>query len=240
MSAFLGKTMRKRTYPLKKRSRKPAKRPTSRWGTVGMYNKKPELKRMDTGLSNTQISTTPLIIALNLMHQGTDDNNRIGKEVSLHSLKFNGGIVLSAVRDNTFDHLRYMLIYDRQPNGLLPTIGDILKTIDLNGATSTDVFSHKNEDNRDRFLFLRDQRIGIPDDSQGALHPGVSCLASPFPGTINDYIPLKGLTTKYLSDSGTIASISTGALYFVMLGFLPASVANWTMNHVFRVTYSDV
>lgn len=240
MSAFLGKTMRKRTSIKMKRKRPFKKSTISRWGTVGMYNKKPELKRMDTGLSNTQISTTPLIIPLNLMHQGTDDNNRIGKEVTLHSLKFNGGIVLSAVRDNTYDHLRYLIIYDRQPNGVLPVIGDILKTIDLNGATSTNVFSHKNEDNRDRFLFLRDQRIGIPDDSQGALHPGVSCLASPFPGTINDYIPLKGLITKYLSDSGTIASISTGALYFVMIGFLPPETANFTMNHVFRVTYSDV
>lgn len=213
---------RSRSKSTKRRTKKP--RLSNRFQTVGLFGKpKQELKRMDTGQSNTAISSTPFIIPLNVMKQGTDDYQRIGKEVTLKSLHMIGSVVLSGVIDNTFDYHRYMIVYDRQPNGALPAIADILRTVDVNGAFSTNCFSHKNEDTTNRFLILRDRKFGIPGDSQSALHSTVSMLSTPVAGTIDEYIRLKDLKTQFRSNSGNITSIDTGALLFVPFWFQSSS-----------------
>ena len=54
---------------------------------------------------------------------------------------------------NSFDFLRLLVVYDRQSNGTLPAISDILAS-DLAGAVTTTSRSSRNDDYKDRFKIL--------------------------------------------------------------------------------------
>ena len=56
-----------------------------------------------------------------------------------------------------FDFLRLLVVYDRQSNGTLPAISDILAMRDLAGAVTTTSRSSRNDDYKDRFKILLDR-----------------------------------------------------------------------------------
>ena len=55
---------------------------------------------------------------------------------------------------NSFDFLRLLVVYDRQSNGTLPAISDILAMRDLAGAVTTTSRSSRSDDYKDRFKIL--------------------------------------------------------------------------------------
>ena len=65
----------------------------------------------------------------NAVRLGPDDFQRVGKEIKMHSLFLRGCVTdrTTAARiSNSFDFLRLLVVYDRQSNGTLPAISDIL------------------------------------------------------------------------------------------------------------------
>jgi len=204
------------------------------------YQKKTELKRVDNGNSSFLITSTPTIIALNITRMGTDDFQRVGKEISMKYGELMASVWVSGARTNTNDFMRYAIVYDRQTNGALPLYGDIFKSTDLNGGTTADAYAHINEDNKDRFLVLLDKQWGIPSDlPTGASELGQT-FNGPFPSRIRHHINLKNLACKYLNDGGVITSIGSGSLLLVAMGMNNGSGANFSMTFNFRTCYSDI
>jgi len=187
------------------------------------------------------ISATGTFTLLNGTQEGAGFYNRVGRRITMNWVQIIGQINLSAnVTTGVNEYFRIMVVYDRQANGALPVIGDILQDFDQSGANGTSSFSGMNMNNADRFLMLRDVRYAIPNNGNTALNAQTECIVD---GNgmynINMYVPI-GLQTHYKAAApATIASIATGALYLVTFGNVAAGANGYRSTFNSRLRFSD-
>lgn len=181
-----------------------------------------ELKGCDVPQFNLGFSSTaPSLALLNGLSVGNNFYQRVGRQVVLHSLRVKGYVVptrgnAAAVNNQS---ARILVVYDRQPNGVLPNNQDIIQGIDSLGGTTFDADQHPNLNNRERFLILRDDffmlmPLGINGaNSANNYNYSVDPASNGSLHHIDWYIPLKGLKMQFGGDTNAISSIQTGALY---------------------------
>jgi len=212
---------------------------------------KNEKKSFDMVFTNTTSSywlplaanvtgTNPLLTAnatggmtvLNAIPQGTQIDQRVGNKIQISSIRIKASIIIAGT-GQTFDGIRIMVVYDRNPNGAYPTISSILSDSGIvEGAMSTantNFASSQNIAYKDRFLILRDQLLTIDPDSSNVIR-------------YDTFIKRK-LETNFKSSSnpGVIGDISTGALYLIAFNeYTSSSVSYTTLQHVScRIRYND-
>jgi len=157
-----------------------------------------EKKVVDIGNGNFGINSVGTITAINLIQTGSSYYQRVGRKINMTSVEIRGSI-FSAGATPTAETARLMILYDKQPNGAFPAIGDIL--LDQPAGT-TNLQASINIANKSRFVFIRDQFFTID------------------PGVGQEYILklyAKGRwETEYGSNAGNIGDIKTGALYMLL------------------------
>lgn len=185
-------------------------------------------------------ATATGIILLNGIQTGTGFYNRVGSRVEMKNLQIKGNVEAGAA-NNDGALLRFLIVYDRQPTGALPTVSDILQDRSQAGTSNTTGSSGINLDNRDRFTIIRDMCYETPVTTITA---GTASFTTSMSGNsrnlaVNEYIKLKGLGCHFKSTSSpaTIADIATGALYalFVTNG----NDSAWDFAGCFRLRYED-
>jgi len=193
---------RKRRRLVRGTFRAPAKRiaPPRTGGFYGLNqgNHGKELKDIDTDVTAVTINSTGSVTLINGVAQGTDFTTRVGRKFNMKSILIrfliyfgSTSILPSAVR--------WMIVYDKQANGAAPAVTDI-----LDAATVT---SNNNLSNRDRFLVVFDKIrvLGATAANDNSMF------------YVKKYKRMAMETTN--SGTGaTVGSISTGALYLVMVG----------------------
>lgn len=150
--------------------------------------------------------------ALNLLGQGTDIDQRIGRKVLGKSILLQLSWRMFEAADsegNTLTmpvQIRSMLVWDKQPNNVHATIGDILYSIYSQNNTVVPMpNSPNNLKNRDRFRVLW--------DCKDTLSPGGDSIR-----VYDKYLKLNKETIfTDGSTSADIGSISTGVLYLLLL-----------------------
>ena len=102
--------------------------------------------------------------------------------------------------------VRFMIVYDKQTNGVLPALTDLLSAFSGIGnatARAIDVNSPNNLNNRDRFIVLADKRFTLQTGGPSSRH-------------IKKY---KRLNTSVAYKSGAtvgdVTDITSGGLYFI-------------------------
>lgn len=123
---------------------------------------------------------------LNGIQQGTSANARVGRSALFKSLQFR-----FQLGDSTTPGIvpvRVLIVYDKQSNGALPLITDILAQ---NNFTSP-----MNLDKANRFLILCDKIFESPNSSN----------------TVGQYFRKMSLETMWSGIGATIADITTGAI----------------------------
>lgn len=186
-----------------------------------------EKKVIDLAEANYAVNTTGSVTALNLVAQGTDYTDRIGRIIKPVSVQVRGTFLGEDA--TTLDQLgRVMLVWDSQPNGAtIATIAQI-----LNAATST---SFNNLQNRDRFKIIRDEMVNLG----GVDTTATQTYASKGPENINWYVPLgNDYVTQYNTTTGVIAAVSHGALLLVTIGS-NATTAGHLFKASTRVRFTD-
>lgn len=149
-----------------------------------------EKKFNDVTGTATTLLTTPQLILLNGVSTGTDYNTRIGREVNMTSEYLRMTIFSTGT-----GWVRMMLIYDKQPNGSAPALTDIL--------VSQSVVAPNNLNNKDRFCSISDKVYKLDTASQLSVF-------------VKKYKKMNTPAT-YSGTGNTIASISTGSLYLILL-----------------------
>lgn len=204
---------------------------------------KPEIKSFDLTPENSEIvrvasvaGTEPAAFAtgmteINDVQAGNAFYQRIGTKINVRSIMMrfrltNSTETAGGAWSTQPAHIRYMMVYDRQPNGTFPAITDVLQNNDAGVVTHG---SSVNIANRDRFAVLLDRNIEL---SEGESHAR----------WVSEYISCPNLQTQFRSSAGTIGDITTGSLLFICFGIIqlgPAFDAGQIQNAQFRIRYAD-
>jgi len=164
------------------------------------------------------------ITEINCVPQGATSYNRIGTKILIKSIDFRCVFTMAGT-EPTHNSVRYLIVYDRQPNGAFPAFSDILST---NISTAPTFFSGVNMANRSRFIILRDRVYTQDPDGTGDIV------------TVKEFIKTK-LETQFRTNAGNIGDITTGALYLVAFGLTGGNAVSYTnmATTSFRIRYFD-
>jgi len=212
---------------------------------------RPEIKSVDSAFVFITCAVAPTTqgTALNLIQEGAGMWNRVGRKIALKSLNLTGYITSVAPNPSNLaqEKIRYIIYYDKQPNGTNATWADIIKAYDQTGASSSTVHDGVNLDNRDRFVILRDRHIQLPSVNStgfqisipyGTSAGSVGSGGSDAGCVVKEFVKLKGIETQFSGTANplTISSITTGSLGIVAQG----NVGNqWLVGFKSRVRYTD-
>lgn len=133
---------------------------------------------------------------VNCVRQDATVAGRIGNKIVMRSIHVRFSVNINAAAN--YGCARFMLVYDRQPNGAFPAITDIL--LDQPAGVARD-FGGVNIANKSRWLVLRDQ-VKLFDQAQTVMH------------FMNWYCKCR-LEVEFGGNAGTIADFRTGAVYLV-------------------------
>lgn len=198
-----------------------------------------ERKAFDIDTNTAQVNTTGDITLLSLPRLGSDINNRIGRKITTTSIFIRGFVrVQSTLNTNFVSPLagssqlcRFILFVDYQPNGVLPTVAQVLK--------ESLPSSQLNINSRDRFKILKDKTWAFDPVVYNTTATQAVCS---FNRTI---IPFKcykkcKIETVFNADAGSVADITTGAICMLVIG--STGSANDDANFVVstRCRYIDI
>lgn len=167
--------------------------------------------------------------ALNLIKNGSSWYNRIGSRIGMTSLSIKLRLYQNAGTGvTTGDLIMFAIIYDKQPNGALPTLADVFSNYDLNGTGTSGMEMYPNPINRDRFVILL-QKFGWFSDTRVPTNTG-SANNFDAKNSKNGYwlkknLKLNSLETTYGDTNGNIADIRTGSLIYICWGINAAGAA---------------
>ncbi len=172
-----------------------------------------EFKFFNSAINDAVVANTGAVQnQMFTLAQGDTDTTRDGKKVIVTSLnaRFIISLPITDVNAQTADLVRIIIVHDKQANGALPAVLDILFTADIQ--------SFKNLDNTHRFRTLLDKTISIASMS-GAYNGTTSKFGENFKafqwfrklnmpiiyndtaGTIGDIVS-NNIVMMYISESG--------------------------------------
>lgn len=202
-----------------------------------------EVKCCDVNATQNLLSTTAVVTLLNGIAEGSSFFNRIGRRITMKSICVEGHIVNSGVESgDALDYIRILLVYDRQPNGAVPSLADVITNVNQAGTGETNPFGFPNYTNLDRFRILRDYRLGMFDTGNAAgLTEANSAVVNQTEPTqrIKFFVNLKDAETRYGLTTGVIGAINSGSLLLVMAGSQAAADAPYSFRFNARLRYRD-
>lgn len=195
--------------------------------------------------SQIPITTTPVIQQITTVQQGPGISQRIGNKICLKSLRvrFDLGYVPANNVEIT-QSARFIVVYDRNPNGAYPTVNQILAANRQDGTTNNGtMWSSINCNLLDRFVILLDEfKILPPVDSVTAINgTWQTGPTNQEAFKIDKYIKLKGLETVFSNTANpqVIANTQVGALYIVAWGNVAQAVGTYTWVGETRLRFYD-
>nr|WAE43232.1 MAG: capsid protein [Cressdnaviricota sp.] len=210
-----------------------------------------EVKSMDivsptitaTTTASFTLNSTPQIVVLNPITIGSSSWNRIGRKVSLKSLHMTGYISQNTNEQVTTSFGRYIIVYDKQTNGSLPSFDDMFRG-QINGATDSntsavnDPFAGLNLNNKERFEIILDRRLELPLANSASLIQSFTIDLHSF----TNFVSLGNREVHFKADStpGVIGDISTGGLYIVTVGSAASGSDSWALTTNIRLRYTDL
>lgn len=187
---------------------------------------RPELKFYDSdpaGTSPPQISTLRIdsggtVACLNRLITGTGVQNFLGNQISVKSVSYRVELNLpSASADQVPTSGRVVLLWDKQPNGTLPTFSTIFQT--------NSYLAYINNNYRDRFVVLRNDQFSLSPNGDQALF-------------FERNVKINMLTT-FANGQSTAGVPQTGALLLAYVGDQSTQANQPTINGWFRLRYYD-
>lgn len=201
-----------------------------------------DIKAVDVAGGSLAVNTTGTVALVNGIAQGAAPYQRIGREIAQRSLLLRFQLTYLRTAANQ-EHARVLLVYDRAPNGVLPTFADVIQSTDSAGVSSNTVYSNQNLSNANRFLILRDWSLNLMMDS-GAPANGV------WTAKYDDqdlwrfssdrvFIKLGGMRSVYSGATAGIGDLREGAIYLISQGTQAAGGEGSRVDFTTRLRYTD-
>ncbi len=182
---------------------------TRRSGYYGRFVKGGELKFWDVSRNAAIKSAGAVEASLNLIPQGVTESERVGRKCTIKKIAFRGALILRASTTSaaTSSLSRVMLVQDKQANGAVPVVTDILET--------AGVLSWNNLANSGRFKVLMDEFMSFK--AAGAAASGAAFVFSEDRKMLSCYKEVT-LPLEFSSTTGAITEIRSNNLLLVTIG----------------------
>lgn len=197
-----------------------------------------EKKVNDIAAASYAINTTGSFTLLAFPVVGADFTQRIGRKVMLRNLYIRGFLSTDpASTAGTSNGIvtqccRMIIFADLQPNGAAPAVTDLLNT-----ATSV---SHLNLNNRDRFKVYCDKQWVFGPYLHITTATQAEAMNSQQVYSLKKYKKINQEMVFNAVNGGTIADVTSGALYMFWIGSTVAGGADGVANVTTRIRYTDV
>lgn len=187
-----------------------------------------DIKNYDLASASYSVNTTGSLTLMHVPLPGYARTQRVGNKTSLKHLCIRGRVILNVTNTSSAtQQSRLMVVYDTQPNAALPSVTDI-----LNQANPE---SQRRLDNEARFFFVHDQSFEF-----SLVNVTVGTYGTPIIHNVlvEKFLP-PTLTVFNGTNGGTIADITTGALYMFWIGSNAAGGNDCTFIGTTRTLYTD-
>jgi hypothetical protein len=177
-----------------------------------------DLQTYDVGGTLSPTNANAVYAVLNAPVPGTGTNTRIGDRIRIKSIQLRLLIVPNVLQAGIVEYVRWLLVWDRQPNGALPA-----SPLPL---LSTAVEIMPNVDYKYRFEILKDELNIVADD--GSVTPVDTS------NSIFNFYKKCHKVSQYTGSAGTIADIASGSLLLVAYGngaVTPSSIVYYSRIH---------
>lgn len=199
-------------------------------GYYGRYGEgSTEKKFHDVAVSDPVVAATLTITNLGVIPQGTLENQRIGRKVTVKSVhgKFTNDLNEATATVNSCDQVQLMLIQDTQTNGAQFVATDLLET--------DDITSFRNLANNKRFKILWSKIAqfstgGLVASGASIVGSAKACRWIKFNKKMNIPIEYDNAFTD-----GRIATIRSNNLYFVVV----SSSGSTSLLGTVRLRFTD-
>ena len=176
----------------------------------------PEYKYKDHHYNGT-VSDTGQIVVLNRMTRGTSSVERIGDSIKTVSIYCKGYAHCQATGATT---VRRIVFIDRQPDGLVPTLGLLLQD-----ATTDPTIAFRDLQNRDQYIILSDDHICVNPNGNEKVE-------------FKDFYRKINLKTIFQGNTGLINDIVSNGLFVMYVS--DRSTALPTIKTKHRIRYTDM
>ncbi len=187
-----------------------------RYGTRALGSEK-EKKFHDFQQTNEPILSVGVIQAPMLtIIQGTAEDERIGRKVFIRNINIRIVLELDAKLATTFaasTNVRFMVIQDKQANGGLPSVTNVLQT--------TQALSYRNLVNQGRFIVLKDKIITINHDSGAGNDQNWNQVSRIYKYSKKCNIPI-----EYNGLTGTIDEVRSNNIFILTIRSGAAATSN--------------
>lgn len=189
-----------------------------------IQEKKRNAHFVDLALASYAMDTTGSITLVATIAQGASQSQRVGKKALYKSCQFRGSV--SSGSATTLADGACLLVYDREPTGVLPNITDILNTVSS--------ASFNNDTNSDRFKIVRRWEWELCGNA-----------STPTTGreiqSFDEYVDMRNMEVVFGNlATGAIGDIKKGALYFVTCGTSAPGTAAPNVNMGCRTRFIDL
>lgn len=198
--------------------------------------------------------TSDQFTLMNGIREGDGFFQREGNKINLKNIHIRGYLhprstmpsgQEGAEYNSAFGKIRMIIVYDRQPTGAFPELGDLLRSHNEAGVAATTDCSEINLNSRARFAILRDKEWSIPsfifnvNNKRITSGHDLGYVGDGESWVVNEFIKLKdlGVVFKGTGTPMTIAHISTGAVYMVLVK--SGTDLHMQFNGGWRVRYGD-
>lgn len=208
---------KKRRFPKKRAIRVP-------------YIVKPEIKSVDINNTTTSVTTGApnVLLPLNLVAQGQSYYNRIGSRVRGVSVECWGRV--RNLSTTTTVPFRILCVWDKDPNGAPPSASAILLDTDAAGTTATSAMSGRSPATTLRFKTLFDRYFVLQENVTANV---ASCF------DFNFWRKVNLISSQYSGTTATMASLSSGGIYLVLVGDITDVVNGVSVLWSSRYRYTD-
>jgi len=182
-----------------------------------------EAKYLDRTVSSTASFAAPNLINLSAMAQGTTEITRIGNSI----LSKNISVTIQLVPDmatRSYHCYRILLFVDKQQAGTPPN------TTELFANSATTLFSQKNKNYTDRFVFLKDKFITIDAN----IDPTADALNA---NRVIKIFKKTDFHIRYIGTDATNASQGNNSLYLLIWPQDPTTGQGFSMTS--RLNFTD-
>ncbi len=197
-----------------------------RFGTRALGSNKEKKFHDVEDQANSTTTAGTISEDLLVIEQGVAENQRVGRKIWIRQINMRIvlglGVQATAVGGGSIQ-TRLMLIHDKQCNGALPTVLDVLETADQ--------LSYRNLANAARFTVLKDKLVTLQPPSgagDGAANDFSQALR------IYKYSKKCNIPISFSGTTGAIAQKTTGNVF--VLAIASNTLGTWTSALRFRFT----